>query len=105
MRPYDSNKCMSIYADTEVKNRTLVQKLQDQLYEALKADGEDIGYGLIAATPADMMLVLKLDRVSQTIKTHHKIFPRVLEIVIATDSHLHPEPYCYGKLSKCTIVS
>lgn len=56
---------MSIYADTEVKNRTLVQKLQDQLYEALMADGEDIGYALVAATSTDMMLVLKLDRVSQ----------------------------------------
>lgn len=55
---------MSVYADTEVKDRTLVQKLQDQLYEALKGDGENIGYGLVAATPANMMLVVKLDRVS-----------------------------------------
>ncbi|KAK6002440.1 hypothetical protein QM012_002078 [Aureobasidium pullulans] len=62
VRPYDSSRCMSIYADTEVKDRTLVQKLQDQLYETLKTDGEDIKYGLVAATPADMMLVLKLDR-------------------------------------------
>lgn len=70
---------MSIYADTEVKDRTLVQKLQDQLYEALKDDGEDIRYGLVAATPADMMLVLKLDRVSR--QKHHRI-RRPREIVL-----------------------
>lgn len=64
VRRFDPSRCMSIYADTEVKDRTLVQKLQDQLYEALKDDGEDIQYGLVAATPADMMLVVKLDRVS-----------------------------------------
>ncbi|KAH0347015.1 hypothetical protein KCU81_g3671, partial [Aureobasidium melanogenum] len=62
VRRFDENKCMSIYADTEVKDRTLVQKLQDQLYEALKSDGWDIGYGLVAATPTDMMLVVKFDR-------------------------------------------
>ncbi|KAH0383560.1 hypothetical protein KCU92_g5234, partial [Aureobasidium melanogenum] len=62
VRRFDRSRCMSIYADTEVKDRTLVQKLQDQLYEALRDDGEDIQYGLVAATPADMMLVLKLDR-------------------------------------------
>ncbi|KAG9584953.1 hypothetical protein KCU77_g10211, partial [Aureobasidium melanogenum] len=64
VRRSDRSRCMSIYADTEVKDRTLVQKLQDQLYEALKDDGEDIQYGLVAATPADMMLVVKFDRVS-----------------------------------------
>ncbi|KAH0270061.1 hypothetical protein KCU91_g8309, partial [Aureobasidium melanogenum] len=62
VRRFDRSRCMSIYADTEVKDRTLVQKLQDQLYEALKDDGEDIRYGLVAATPADMMLVVKFDR-------------------------------------------
>ncbi|KAG9699990.1 hypothetical protein KCU95_g1051, partial [Aureobasidium melanogenum] len=62
VRRFDENKCMSIYADTEVKDRTLVQKLQDQLYEALKSDGWDFGYGLVAATPADTMLVVKFDR-------------------------------------------
>ncbi|KAG9654601.1 hypothetical protein KCU64_g7107, partial [Aureobasidium melanogenum] len=62
VRRFDRSRCMSIYADTEVKDRTLVQKLQDQLYEALKDDGEDTRYGLVAATPADMMLVVKLDR-------------------------------------------
>lgn len=56
---------MSIYADTQVKDRTLVQKLQDQLYEALKDDEEDIRYGLVASTPTDMMFVVKFDRVSE----------------------------------------
>lgn len=55
---------MSIYADTEVKDRTLLQKLQDQLYEALRDDGYDIAYGLVAETQADWILVVKLDRVS-----------------------------------------
>lgn len=54
---------MSIYADTEVKNRTLLQKLQDQLYEMLKEDGHDVGYGLVAETQADWVLVAELDRV------------------------------------------
>jgi hypothetical protein len=64
VRPYDRSRCMSIYADTEVKDRTLLQKLQDQLYEVLKEDGHDIGYGLIAETPAEWVLVAILDRVS-----------------------------------------
>ena len=55
---------MSIYADTEVKDRTLLQKLQDQLYEALRDDEVEIGYGLVAETQADWVLVVKLDRVS-----------------------------------------
>lgn len=55
---------MSIYADTEAKDRTLLQKLQDQLYEVLKEDGHDIGYGLVAETPSDWILVAELDRVS-----------------------------------------
>lgn len=55
---------MSIYADTEVKDRTLLQKLQDQLYGALRADGLDVGYGLVAATQAEWVLVAILDRVS-----------------------------------------
>lgn len=55
---------MSIYADTEVKDRSLLQKLQDQLYEALRNDGVEIGYGLIAETQADWVLITKLDRVS-----------------------------------------
>lgn len=63
VRPYDRSKCMSIYPDTEVKNRNLVQKLQDQLYEALQADGEEIGYALIAATQSEWVLICKLDRV------------------------------------------
>ncbi|TIA77883.1 hypothetical protein D6C76_04410 [Aureobasidium pullulans] len=62
VRPYDRSKCMSIYPDTEVKNRNLVQKLQDQLYEALQADGEEIGYALIAATQSEWVLICKLDR-------------------------------------------
>jgi len=66
VRPYDRSKCMSIYPDTEVKNRNLVQKLQDQLYEALRAEGEEIGYALIATTQSEWMLVCKLDRVSST---------------------------------------
>jgi hypothetical protein len=64
VRPFDRNKCMSIYADTEFKDRSLVQKLQDQLYEALRADGLEVGYGLIAATQAEWVLVVILDRVS-----------------------------------------
>jgi hypothetical protein len=64
VRPFDRNKRMSIYAATEFKDRTLLQKLQDQLYEALRADGLDVGYGLVAATPAEWVLVAILDRVS-----------------------------------------
>lgn len=64
VRPFDRSKCMSIYADTEVKDRNLLQKLQDQLYEALRDDRCDIGYGLVAETQADWVLVVKLDRVS-----------------------------------------
>jgi len=55
---------MSIYADTELRDRTLLQKLQDQLYEALRDDGWDIAYGLVAETQADWVLVTKFDRVS-----------------------------------------
>ena len=64
VRPFDRNKCMSIYADTQVKDRTLLQKLQDQLYEALRTDEVEIGYGLVAETQAEWVLVTKLDRVS-----------------------------------------
>lgn len=66
VRPFDRSKCMSIYADTEVKDRTLLQKLQDQLYEALRDDKVEIGYGLVAETQADWVLVVTLDRVSMT---------------------------------------
>ena len=66
VRPFDRNKCMSIYADTEFKDRSLVQKLQDQLYEALRDDKVEIGYGLVAETQADWVLVVTLDRVSMT---------------------------------------
>ncbi|THY32568.1 hypothetical protein D6D00_01491 [Aureobasidium pullulans] len=34
----------------------------DQLYEALQADGEEIGYALIAATQSEWILICKLDR-------------------------------------------
>lgn len=65
VRPFDATKCMSIYTDTEFKNRTVVQKLQDQLYAVLREEqGEDIGYALIAATQSEWVLVCKLDRVS-----------------------------------------
>ncbi|KAH0289671.1 hypothetical protein M436DRAFT_66990 [Aureobasidium namibiae CBS 147.97] len=64
VRPFDRSKCMSIYADTELRDRTLLQKLQDQLYEALRDDGWDIAYGLVTETQADWVLVTKLDRVS-----------------------------------------
>jgi hypothetical protein len=64
VRPFDHNKRMSIYADTEFKDRTLLQKLQDQLYESLRDDGVDVAYGLVAETQSDWVLVTKLNRVS-----------------------------------------
>jgi hypothetical protein len=64
VRPFDHNKRMSIYVDTEFKDRTLLQKLQDQLYEALRDDGVDVAYGLVTETQSNWLLVTKLDRVS-----------------------------------------
>jgi hypothetical protein len=64
VRPFDRNKRMSIYADTEFKDRTLLQKLQDQLYEVLRDDGVDVAYGLVTETQSDWVLITKLDRVS-----------------------------------------
>jgi hypothetical protein len=55
---------MSIYADTGFKDRTLLQKLQDQLYEALRDAGHDLAYALIAGTQSDWVLVAQFDRVS-----------------------------------------
>jgi hypothetical protein len=64
VRPYDRSRCMSIYADTGFKDRTLLQKLQDQLYEALRDAGHDLAYALIAGTQSDWVLVAQFDRVS-----------------------------------------
>jgi hypothetical protein len=65
VRELDSSKSMSIYADIKFSERSLVQKLQDQLYDALRVDGEEVAYGIIAATQNEWMLVCKLDRVSE----------------------------------------
>ncbi|CAD0111382.1 unnamed protein product [Aureobasidium uvarum] len=62
VRPYNLNTRMSVYADTQIKDRNLVQKLQDQLYETLKDDEEEVGWGLVAETQSEWMLVVKFDR-------------------------------------------